>query len=51
MTRFEHWGRAVSWLIIALAFLWLVLVAVPQFVDRVSRHVDTWTIKFEEPKQ
>jgi hypothetical protein len=32
----------LAWAIIFLAALWLCLVAIPQFTDRISRHEDTW---------
>ena len=42
MTKLERLGNAITWAIILLAALWLCLIAIPSFVDRISRHTDAW---------
>jgi len=48
MTRFERLGNLLSWLIIFWALVWLCLIVVPQFVDRISRHENAWAKEFGE---
>jgi hypothetical protein len=48
MTTPNRLGNAVTWTIIFLAALWLALIVVPQFTDRISRHEDSWAREFEE---
>lgn len=46
MRKFDRLGRVIPWAIIILAALWLSLIAVPQFVDRLSHHEDRWAREF-----
>jgi len=48
MTKHTRLANVLVWAIILLAALWLAFIAVPQFVDRISRHQDTWAREFGE---
>jgi len=41
--KLDRIGNVVCWLIIVLAAAWICLVAIPQFVDVVSRNEAEWT--------
>ena len=42
MTKFIRYERIFTWTMIAIALLWLAVIAIPPFVDRISRHEDAW---------
>ena len=42
MGKLERYGNLLTWAIILLAALWLAFIAIPQFVDRISRHEAAW---------
>lgn len=42
MTTLDRLSRLFTWAILFLVLLWLCLFAVPQFIDRVSRHESYW---------
>ena len=40
--KFERFCNIASWILLVLGIIWICLIAIPQFVDRVSRHEDEW---------